>query len=73
MLNNPSNPTGAVYTRTQLEALAAVVVEKDILVISDDIYRQLVYGDAQYISIASLGTEVAKRTIRSMAFRKPTR
>ncbi len=63
VLNNPSNPTGAVYTRTQLEALAAVVVEKDILVISDDIYRQLVYGDAQYISIASLGTEVAKRTI----------
>ncbi len=63
VLNNPSNPTGAVYSRTQLEALAKVVVEKDILVISDDIYRQLVYGNAQYISIASLGPEVAKRTI----------
>lgn len=36
VLNNPSNPTGAVYTRTQLEALAKVVVEKDLLVISDD-------------------------------------
>ena len=63
VLNTPSNPTGAVYSRTQLEALAKVVVEKDILVISDDIYRQLVYGNAQYISIASLGPEVARRTI----------
>ncbi|HPH67628.1 MAG TPA: pyridoxal phosphate-dependent aminotransferase [Kofleriaceae bacterium] len=63
VLNNPSNPTGAVYTRTQLEALAKVVVEKDLLVISDDIYRQLVYGTAQYVSIASLSPEVAKRTI----------
>ncbi len=63
VLNNPSNPTGAVYTRAQIEALAAVVVEKDILVISDDIYRQLVYGDAEYVSIASLGPELAARTV----------
>ncbi len=63
VLNNPSNPTGAVYTRAQIEALAKVVVEKDILVISDDIYRQLVYGDAEYVSIAAISPEVAKRTI----------
>jgi aspartate aminotransferase len=63
VLNNPSNPTGAVYTRAQIEALAEVVVDKDLLVISDDIYRQLVYGDAEYVSIASIGPEVAKRTI----------
>ena len=63
VLNNPSNPTGAVYTRAQIEALAKVIVEKDILVISDDIYRQLVYGDAEYVSIASINPEVAKRTI----------
>jgi len=63
VLNNPSNPTGAVYTRAQIEALAKVVVEKDLLVISDDIYRQLVYGDAQYCSIAATSPEVAKRTI----------
>src|ERR1700733_8880643 len=44
VLNNPSNPTGAVYTRAQIEALAKVVVEKDLLVISDDIYRSLVYA-----------------------------
>lgn len=63
VLNNPSNPTGALYTRAQIEALAKVVVEKDLLVISDDIYRQLVYGDGQYVSIASVDPEAAKRTI----------
>ena len=63
VLNNPSNPTGAVYTRAQIEALAEVCVEKDLLVISDDIYRQLVYGDATYHSIAAVGPEIAKRTI----------
>jgi aspartate aminotransferase len=63
VLNNPSNPTGAVYSRAQIEALAKVVVEKDLLVISDDIYRQLVYGDAAYVSIASIGKDIAERTI----------
>lgn len=63
MLNNPSNPTGAVYSKAQIEALAKVCVEKDLLIISDDIYRQLVYGDAQYHSIAKVGPEVAARTI----------
>ena len=63
VLNNPSNPTGALYTRAQIEALAKVCVEKDLLIISDDIYRQLVYGDAEYVSIASVHPEAAKRTI----------
>ncbi|MEZ4400072.1 MAG: pyridoxal phosphate-dependent aminotransferase [Kofleriaceae bacterium] len=63
VLNNPSNPTGAVYTKAQIEALAAVVVEHNILVISDDIYRTLCYGDATYHSIAAVGPEVAARTI----------
>jgi aspartate aminotransferase len=63
ILNNPSNPTGAVYTRAQVEALAKVVVDKDLIVISDDIYRQLVYGDAQYVSIAAISPDAAKRTI----------
>ncbi|MGE0868775.1 MAG: pyridoxal phosphate-dependent aminotransferase [Kofleriaceae bacterium] len=63
VLNNPSNPTGAVYTRAQIEALAKVVVENDLLVISDDIYRQLVYGDAEYVSIAAVSPEVGKRTV----------
>ncbi|MDB4960265.1 MAG: aat [Myxococcales bacterium] len=63
VLNNPSNPTGAVYTKAQIEALAKICVEKDLLIISDDIYRQLVYGDAEYFSIAAVHPEAGKRTI----------
>ncbi len=63
VLNNPSNPTGSVYTRAQIEALGRVVVEKNILVISDDIYRSLVYAGAEYVSIAGLSQELADRTI----------
>ena len=63
VLNNPSNPSGAVYSGAQIKALAEVCVEKDLLVVSDDIYRQLVYGDASYHSIAAVGPEIARRTI----------
>ena len=63
VLNNPSNPSGAVYSGAQIKALADVCVERDLLVVSDDIYRQLVYGDASYHSIAAVGPEIARRTI----------
>jgi aspartate aminotransferase len=63
VLNNPSNPTGTTYTRAQVEALAKVCVERDLLIVSDDIYRALVYGRAEYVSIASLSAELADRTI----------
>jgi aspartate aminotransferase len=63
VLNTPSNPTGAVWSRAQIEVLAGLVVKHNILVISDDIYRSLVYGGAEYVSIAALGPELAARTI----------
>src|ERR1700733_5180945 len=63
VLNNPSNPTGAVYTRAQIEALAEVVVAKDLLVISDDIYRSLVYGGAEDVSIGAISQALADRTV----------
>ncbi|HUH03371.1 MAG TPA: pyridoxal phosphate-dependent aminotransferase [Kofleriaceae bacterium] len=64
ILNTPSNPTGAVYSRATLAALAEVVLERDDLwVISDDIYRSLVYGVAEYASFASISPEAAARTI----------
>jgi aspartate aminotransferase len=63
VLNSPSNPTGALYDRARLEAIAAIALEHDLFLISDDIYRALVYGDAYYTSIASLSPEVAARTI----------
>lgn len=62
LLNNPSNPTGAAYTRQQLEALAEIVLEENITVIADEIYEKLVYDDMAFTSFASLGEEIKKLT-----------
>ena len=63
ILNNPSNPTGMMYSREELEALAKVCVEKDIYVISDEIYYDLVYENQEFVSFASLGEEIKERTL----------
>lgn len=63
IINSPNNPSGMIYTREELEAIAEVVVKRDIYVISDEIYENLIYGDHQQVSIASLSEEVYKRTI----------
>ncbi|MCD7945968.1 MAG: pyridoxal phosphate-dependent aminotransferase [Clostridiales bacterium] len=63
MLNNPSNPTGMLYTREELEALAAVCVKHDLYILSDEIYYKLVYDDNTFVSVASLSEEVKQRTI----------
>jgi aspartate/methionine/tyrosine aminotransferase len=63
ILNNPCNPTGAVYKKIQLEALADVILEEDIFVIADEIYEKLVYEEAEFHSFASLGEEVKKKTV----------
>ena len=62
ILNSPSNPTGAVYSREELSALAEVCVRRDIGVISDEIYEKLVYAGAEHVSIASL-PGMAERTV----------
>lgn len=63
ILNSPSNPSGMVYTRAELEAIARVAVKHQILVLSDEIYEQLVYGGAQHCSISTLGEEIRKLAI----------
>lgn len=63
ILNSPSNPTGAIYTREELEGIAALAVEKQFYVISDEIYEELTYDGAQHISIASLGEDIYQQTI----------
>jgi aspartate aminotransferase len=63
ILNSPSNPTGAAYTREELAALAEVIVRRDITVLSDEIYEKLVYDGFAFASIASFGEEIKKRTI----------
>lgn len=63
ILNSPSNPSGVVYSEEELKAIAEVIVNHDIYVISDEIYEKLVYDGAKHVSIASLGEEIKKRTI----------
>lgn len=63
ILNTPSNPTGMVYTREELQEIADVVVKNDIYVVSDEMYEYLIYGGEEHVSIASLGEEIYKRTI----------
>lgn len=63
-LTSPSNPTGMVYTKKQLEEVAEFAVKNDILVISDEIYEKLIYDEnKKHISIASLGKEIYDRTV----------
>ncbi|MCQ4727292.1 pyridoxal phosphate-dependent aminotransferase [Anaerotignum faecicola] len=64
MLTTPSNPTGMISSEADLKTIADFAVEKDLLVISDEIYEKLIYNkDKKHISIASLGKEIYDRTI----------
>ena len=63
MLNSPCNPTGTVYTRRELEALADVVLQAGVPVLSDEIYERLVYGDARAACFATLRPRLAEQTI----------
>jgi aspartate aminotransferase len=70
VLNSPSNPTGMVYTPAEIKALAEVVVEKDILVVSDEIYEKILYDGAEHLSIGAIGPEIFERTLISNGFAK---
>ncbi len=63
ILNSPSNPTGQVYSKVELEAIAKIVVDKGIWVISDEIYDKLVYGGIENVSIASLNPQIKAKTL----------
>ncbi|MBO4544485.1 MAG: pyridoxal phosphate-dependent aminotransferase [Verrucomicrobia bacterium] len=63
ILNSPCNPTGSVYTREELKALADVCVEKDLYIMSDEIYEKLCYDGAQHVSIATVSPQAAERTV----------
>ena len=63
ILNSPSNPTGLTYDRKALERVAEVVLRHNLYVISDEIYEKLVYDGVEHVSIASLGSEIKKRTL----------
>lgn len=63
ILNSPSNPTGAAYTAEELKAIAEVIVRRNVTVLSDEIYEKIVYDGFRFVSIASFGEEIKKRTI----------
>ena len=70
IINSPGNPTGAVYTRAELEALTEVCVDEDIFILSDEIYEKLTYDGAQHVSTASLSPAVNDLTITVNGFSK---
>ncbi|MCK5082368.1 MAG: pyridoxal phosphate-dependent aminotransferase, partial [Candidatus Omnitrophica bacterium] len=63
ILNSPSNPTGMLYSKEELESIAKVCVDKGIYVISDEIYEKLIYDAPEYTSLASLGKDIYDLTI----------
>lgn len=63
MLNNPSNPTGMIYSAEELRALADVCVKHDLYILADEIYYQLIYDGIEFTSIASLGDDIKERTL----------
>ncbi len=70
VLNSPSNPTGAVYTRAELAALAAVAVKHNLYILSDEMYEHLVYDGAKATCVATLSPEAEARTIIVAGFSK---
>ncbi|WP_039237788.1 pyridoxal phosphate-dependent aminotransferase [Bacillus thermotolerans] len=63
IINSPSNPTGMLYSKEELQALGEVALKHDIFIVSDEIYEKLVYGDSKHVSIAELSPELKEQTI----------
>ena len=63
VLNNPSNPTGMIYSRDELAALARVCLDHDLYIIADEIYYRLCYDGAEFTSVITLGEDVREHTI----------
>ena len=63
MLNNPSNPTGMIYSNAEHQAIADGCLQHDLYILADEIYYQLIYDGMEFTSMASLGEEVKERTL----------
>jgi aspartate aminotransferase len=70
VLNSPANPTGSVYSPAEIRALAEVVAEADIWVVSDEIYEKILYDGAQHLSIGAVSQAAFERTVVSSGFAK---
>ena len=70
ILNSPSNPTGAIYTEQELRDIGEVALSEDIIILADEIYEKLVYGNNKHVSIASLSDELYNLTVTVNGFSK---
>ena len=70
IMSYPTNPTGACYNKKELEAIAAIVKEKKLFVLSDEIYENLIYDNNKFVSFAALDEEIKRRTIVVNGFSK---
>jgi aspartate aminotransferase len=70
ILNSPSNPTGSLYTRDEIKALGDICVQKNVLIMSDEIYEKLVYDGAEHVSVAGLSPSHYEHTIIVHGFAK---
>jgi len=70
IINSPGNPSGAVYSREEMEAIVEVAAEEDIYILSDEIYEKLVYDGVKHVSIASLSKQAYDLTITVNGFSK---
>ena len=71
ILNTPGNPTGSIYTKDELEALAEIAVSEEILILSDEIYEKLIFDGQKHFSIATISKEVYDLTFTVNGFSKP--
>ena len=62
IINSPSNPTGAVYTESELKELLEAFLDSGVYIVSDEIYEKLVYDNLKHVSIASLSADAFRRT-----------
>jgi len=62
MINSPSNPTGAAYTRNEIKALAEILADADISIVSDDIYESIIYDGFEFSNIANISEKLKKKT-----------
>ncbi|MEL6494706.1 MAG: pyridoxal phosphate-dependent aminotransferase [Cyanobacteria bacterium J06623_7] len=70
IFNSPSNPTGMVYTPDEVRALAKVIVDRDILVVADEIYEKILYDDTEHLSIGAIDEAIFAHTITCSGFAK---
>lgn len=70
VINSPNNPSGKVWTKTELDLLAQICEEKNIWIVSDEVYSELTFNDFQHVSIASVSPQIANRTIIATSLSK---